>query len=62
MILLGESGVGKTNLIRIAIGKEFDTNSSATLTSSYCESQITVDKKLYKYYLWDTAGQEYIVH
>ena len=58
LILLGESGVGKTNLIRVAIGEEFDSNVSATLTSSYCESQITVDKKLYKYYLWDTAGQE----
>ena len=58
LILLGESGVGKTNLIRVAIGKEFDSNVSATLTSSYCESKITVDKKLYKYFLWDTAGQE----
>ena len=58
LILLGESGVGKTNLIRVAIGKEFVSNISATLTSSYCESKITVDKKLYKYFLWDTAGQE----
>ena len=58
LILLGESGVGETNLIRVAIGKEFDSNVSATLTSSYCESKITVDKKLYRYFLWDTAGQE----
>ena len=58
LILLGESGVGKTNLIRVAIGKEFDNNVSATLTCSYCESQITVNNKLYKYFLWDTAGQE----
>ena len=58
LILLGESGVGKTNLIRVAIGKEFVADVSATLTSSYCESKITVDKKVYKYFLWDTAGQE----
>ena len=58
LILLGESGVGKTNLIRIAIGKEFVSNINTTLTNSFCESQITVDEKLYKYYLWDTVGQE----
>ena len=58
IILLGEAGVGKTNLIRVAIGKEFMTNSKSTLTSSYCEAKIEVNKKIYKYYLWDTAGQE----
>ena len=58
IILLGEAGVGKTNLIRVAIGKEFVTNSKSTLTSSYCEAKIEVNKKIYKYYLWDTAGQE----
>ena len=34
------------------------TNSKSTLTSSYCEAKIEVNKKIYKYYLWDTAGQE----
>ena len=58
VILLGEAGVGKTNLIRIAIGKEFDPNTSSTLSSSYCDAQIEVDKKQYRYFLWDTAGQE----
>ena len=58
IILLGEAGVGKTNLIRVAIGKEFMTDIKSTLTSSYCEAKIEVNKKIYKYYLWDTAGQE----
>jgi small GTP-binding protein len=58
IILLGEAGVGKTNLIRVAIGKEFDPNAQSTLTSSYCESQIEVNNKKYRYFLWDTAGQE----
>ncbi len=58
VILLGEAGVGKTNLIRIAIGKEFDPSTSSTLSSSYCDAQIEVDKKQYRYFLWDTAGQE----
>ena len=58
VILLGESGVGKTNLIRVTIGKEFDSNIAATLTNSYCESQVNLGDKQYKFFLWDTAGQE----
>ena len=50
--------MGKTNLIRVSIGKEFEVNSNSTLSSSYCEAQIKVDKNYYLYYLWDTAGQE----
>ena len=58
VILLGESGVGKTNLIRITIGEKFEINPVSTISSSFCESHITVGNKKYKYYLWDTAGQE----
>ena len=45
-------------MIRVAIGKEFDLNTQSTLASSYCEAKIEVNKKTYKYFLWDTAGQE----
>jgi len=55
---LGESGVGKTNLIRVSIGEKFDENPLSTITSSYCEGKIIIDDKQYLYNLWDTAGQE----
>ena len=58
VILLGESGVGKTNLIRVAMGKNFDPNENSTLTSSFFEEQISINNKNYLYCLWDTAGQE----
>ena len=58
VILLGESGVGKTNLIRVAAGKKFDPRTEPTLANSYCESQTVVNNKKYRYLLWDTAGQE----
>ena len=57
-ILLGESGVGKTNLIRISTGKSFDINTNSTLANSYCEDKIKIENKEYIYFLWDTAGQE----
>ena len=59
IILLGESGVGKTNLIRVATGEEFEQNSMSSSSGSYKEGYyIASTKKKYTYHLWDTAGQE----
>ena len=58
VILLGESGVGKTNLIRRAMKLDFDKNSDSIFASSYGESDIIVKGVKYSYKLWDTAGQE----
>ena len=35
IIILGQSGVGKTNLINVFVGKQFD-NSTETTSTSYC--------------------------
>ena len=58
VILLGESGVGKTNLINITVGKEFDPYSKSSLSSSFIENILEYKNKQYLYCLWDTAGQE----
>ena len=59
IILLGESGVGKTNLIRVATGEEFEQNSMSSSSGSYKEGfYISSTTKKYTYHLWDTAGQE----
>ena len=59
IILLGESGVGKTNLIRVTTGEEFEQNSMSSSSGSYKEGYyISSTKKKYIYHLWDTAGQE----
>ena len=59
IILLGESGVGKTNLIRVTTGEEFEQNSMSSSSGSYKEgTYISSTKKKYVYHLWDTAGQE----
>ena len=57
-ILLGEMGVGKTNLIRRAMGLEFDKISNSNFGGSYSENDIVVNGVKYSYKLWDTAGQE----
>ena len=58
IILLGESGVGKTNLISVTVGKGFNSNSHSSLTSSYYKNTVKINNKDYTYILWDTAGQE----
>ena len=57
IILLGHTGVGKTNLIYGFIGAEFQENSEANVASSF-EGEIAYENKSYIYTIWDTAGQE----
>ena len=49
IILLGESGVGKTNLINVAVGNTFNANSHSSLTSSYFKGSILINKKEFIY-------------
>ena len=58
VILLGESGVGKTNLINVVVGRPFNEESLSTQSCYYSESSFTYKDKTYIYNLWDTAGQE----
>ena len=58
IVFVGESGVGKTNLIRISNDEPFQKERNCTISSSFLEKDIIVNNKLYSYNLWDTAGQE----
>ena len=58
VILLGESGVGKTNLINVALDKDFEPNLESSIHSSFLVSKLDYNNKTYLYTLWDTAGQE----
>ena len=58
VIIIGDSGVGKTNLINTSIGIDFLENNSATVTSSFISKQFKIGDKKYNLNIWDTAGQE----
>ena len=58
VILIGDTGVGKTNLINVASGRKFDENEKSTLTASYVKKEINIDGENYTISLWDTIGQE----
>ena len=58
IILVGDSGTGKTNLITVAAGFEFNSNTLTTTSCSYIQKIIKKGDKEYKVNLWDTIGQE----
>ena len=57
-ILLGETGVGKTNLANAAVDLRFDRNSKSTVNALYVQKRMNIFGKDYELRLWDTAGQE----
>ena len=58
LILVGDSGTGKTNLINVSVGQEFNVGVLTTTSCSYIQKKIINNKKEYKVNLWDTIGQE----
>jgi len=58
IIILGESGVGKTALLNKYINGKFIEEHKATIGADFLTKEITVDNKLITLQIWDTAGQE----
>ena len=58
MILLGESGVGKTSIISRYVNDKFNDNFVSSSTMSYVAKIIEKNNKIIKLNIWDTIGQE----
>ncbi len=58
LILVGDSGVGKTNILSKYLKNDFDPDSKATVGVEFGTKNIEIDNKRIKVQIWDTAGQE----
>ena len=58
MILLGESGVGKTSIIKRYLDEEFDLNEASSLSMTYVGKDLEINNQKIKLNIWDTIGQE----
>ena len=58
IIVVGDIGVGKTNLINRFASDKFDTNSKATIGVEFVYKTLKINKEVIKVEVWDTAGQE----
>ena len=60
VVLLGESGVGKTSIIARYLTNTFSTSMNSTAGANFTTKTVYLEdeKKTIKYEIWDTAGQE----
>ena len=58
VVIVGDSGVGKSNLIKRFTTNEFLANSKATVGVEFLSKSYKINDKIFKIEMWDTAGQE----
>ncbi|OAX34828.1 hypothetical protein K503DRAFT_851481 [Rhizopogon vinicolor AM-OR11-026] len=58
VIILGDSGVGKTSLMNQFVNSRFNSQYKATIGADFLTKEVTVDNRLVTMQIWDTAGQE----
>lgn len=58
VVLIGDSGVGKSNLLSRFTRNEFSLETKATIGVEFATRSVTVENKVIKAQIWDTAGQE----
>ncbi|XP_037943607.1 ras-related protein Rab-18 [Teleopsis dalmanni] len=58
LLILGESGVGKSSLVRQFIENKFEDNYDVTIGMEFKTKVMKINDVNYKLALWDTAGAE----
>ena len=58
VVLVGDSSVGKTNIMSKYLKNEFHEDSKATVGVEFGSKQFTIEGHSIKDQIWDTAGQE----
>jgi len=58
VIILGDSGVGKTSLMNRYVSDKFSQQYKATIGADFLTKEINIDDKAVTLQIWDTAGQE----
>jgi len=58
IVIVGDSGVGKTNLVKRFISNTYNANSKATVGVEFISKSYKINDHIFKIEIWDTAGQE----
>ncbi|KAJ6233030.1 von willebrand factor a domain-containing protein 5a [Anaeramoeba flamelloides] len=58
IVLIGDSGVGKSNLLSRFCRDEFNMESKSTIGVEFATRSMSIQNKTIKAQVWDTAGQE----
>jgi small GTP-binding protein len=57
VIILGDSGVGKTSLMNQYVNQKFSTQYKATIGADFLTKEVVIDDRVVTMQIWDTAGQ-----
>ena len=55
-IIIGDSAVGKSNLLLQYCHNKFNDDYQATIGVEFGAKNLTVNNKIYRVQIWDTAG------
>jgi len=58
VVVLGDSGVGKTSLLERFVNRRFSQQYKATIGADFLTKDMFVDDRNVNLQIWDTAGQE----
>ncbi|XP_076896086.1 ras-related protein Rab7 isoform X2 [Bidens hawaiensis] len=58
VIILGDSGVGKTSLMNQYVNRKFSNQYKATIGADFLTKEIQFEDRIFTLQIWDTAGQE----
>ena len=58
VILIGDSGVGKTNILNRLVNNKFNDKYNPSLSLEYNNHSIKINNYIIRMQIWDTAGQE----
>lgn len=58
IILIGSSGVGKSNILLRFTRNQFNETHQTTIGVEYAAKNVTVNNKTIRLQIWDTMGQE----
>lgn len=58
IVMAGDSGVGKTNLLMQYTTKEFNFETKTTIGAQFSQKLMEIEGKTIEAQIWDTAGQE----
>jgi len=56
VVILGDSGVGKTALLNQFVNNRFSTSYKATIGADFLTKEVAIDETLVTLQIWDTAG------
>ena len=58
IIIVGDSGTGKTSIITRYIKQTFEPNNKATIVPIYSSKVLTINGNKYQFNIWDIPGQD----